>query len=134
MKQEIVLIWITFLPSAYPDKILSYKAAEIYMELKGRAVWCKAQLYSYCSCSLWTFHPLNLVRFLILKRSRLAAVRMEIRLMVLSQNYNVSVKGSILGGLYFVVLNENYKRIEVRKFDKKCRLLIFNDLVFRFCC
>ena len=43
MKQEIVLIWITFLSSAYPDKILSYKAAEIYMELKGRAVWRKAQ-------------------------------------------------------------------------------------------
>ena len=36
--QEIVVIWITFLRSTYPDKILSYKATEIYMELKGRAV------------------------------------------------------------------------------------------------
>ena len=39
--QEIVVIWITFLRSTYPDKILSYKATEIYMELKGRAVWRK---------------------------------------------------------------------------------------------
>ena len=117
MKQEIVLIWITFLPSAYPDKILCYKAAEIYMALKGRAVWCKAQLYSYCSCSLWTFHTLNLVRFLILKRSRLAAVRMEIRLMVLSQNYNVSVKGSIFGGLYFVGVANGKIRDSPRRRD-----------------
>ena len=40
--QEIAVIWITFLRSTYPDKILSYEATEIYMGLKGRAVWRKA--------------------------------------------------------------------------------------------
>ena len=52
MKQEIVLIWITFLSSAYPDKILTYKAAEIYMELKGRAVWRKAHSLIFNHSSL----------------------------------------------------------------------------------
>ena len=39
MKQEIVVIWITFFRSAYGDKVLSYKATEIFMVHKGRAVW-----------------------------------------------------------------------------------------------
>ena len=43
IKQEVVVIWITFLQSAYPDKGFSYKATENYMELKGRAVWSKDQ-------------------------------------------------------------------------------------------
>ena len=42
MKQEIVVIWITFFQSACRDKVLSYKATEIFMEHKGRTVWCKA--------------------------------------------------------------------------------------------
>ena len=43
IKQELVVIWITFLQSAYPDKVFSYKATENYMELKGKAVWSKDQ-------------------------------------------------------------------------------------------
>ena len=38
MKQEIVVIWITFFQSAYRDKVLSYKATEIFVVHKGRAV------------------------------------------------------------------------------------------------
>ena len=37
--QEIFVNWETFFGSAYPDKVLSYKTTEFYMELKGRAVW-----------------------------------------------------------------------------------------------
>ena len=39
INQEIVVNWETFFSSAYPDKVLSYKKTEVYMELKGRAVW-----------------------------------------------------------------------------------------------
>lgn len=42
MKQEIVVIWITFFQSACRDKVLSYKATEFFMEHKGRTVWRKA--------------------------------------------------------------------------------------------
>ena len=36
------MIWITFFQSACRDKVLSYKATEIFMEHKGRTVWRKA--------------------------------------------------------------------------------------------
>ena len=42
MKQEIVVIWVTFFQSACRYKVLSYKATEIFMEHKGRTVWRKA--------------------------------------------------------------------------------------------
>ena len=42
MKQEIIVIWITFFQSACRDKVLSYKATEFFMEHKGRTVWRKA--------------------------------------------------------------------------------------------
>ena len=42
MKQEIVVIWITFFQSARRHKVLNYKATEIFMERKGRTVWRKA--------------------------------------------------------------------------------------------
>lgn len=71
--------------------------------------FCYLSLQSKISSIPLDFSPLNLVRFLILKRS------------FQSQNYNISV--IYFGGSHLVVLNENYKRKEVRKFDKKCRLL-----------
>ena len=43
IKYEVVVIWITILQSAYPDKGFSYKATENFMELKGRDVWSKDQ-------------------------------------------------------------------------------------------
>ena len=39
IKQEIVVNWETFFGFAYLGKVLSYKTTEVYMELKGRAVW-----------------------------------------------------------------------------------------------
>ena len=42
-KVRVVVIRITFLQSAYPHKVFSYKATENYMELKGKAVWSKDQ-------------------------------------------------------------------------------------------
>ena len=43
IKYEVVVIWITILQSAYPDKGFSYKATENFMELKRRDVWSKDQ-------------------------------------------------------------------------------------------
>ena len=84
--------------------------------------FCYLSLQSNISSIPLDFSPLNLVRFRILKRS------------FQSQNYNISVKGYILGAYIWWCSTKIIKEKKSKNLIRNVDCWIFNDLVFWFCC